>query len=61
VVVGHGNTIGSIVDALAGRESRLGDIQYSDLFIVTVPPSGSARVLRAQYGTGTTGNNSMMK
>ena len=60
VVVGHGNTIGSIVEGLTGRDAGLGDIQYSDLFIVTVAPSGPARLIRAQYGTGTTGN-SMMK
>jgi broad specificity phosphatase PhoE len=61
VVVGHGNTIGSIVDGLTGRESRLGDIQYSDLFIVTIAPSSPAKVLRAQYGTGAAGNSMMMK
>jgi broad specificity phosphatase PhoE len=61
LVVGHGNTIGSIVSGLIGRDAGFGDIQYSDLFIVTVPPSGTAKVIRAQYGTGTTGNNTMMK
>ena len=61
VVVGHGNTIGSIVEGLTGRNANLGDIQYSDFFIVTVPPSGPAKLIRAQYGTGTTGSNMMMK
>ncbi len=60
VVIGHGNTIGSIVEGLTGRAAPLGDIQYSDLFIVTVPPSGPAKLIKAQYGTGTAGN-SMMK
>lgn len=60
VVIGHGNTIASIVEGLTGRSAPQGDIQYSDLFIVTVPPSGQARVIKAQYGTGTAGN-SMMK
>jgi 2,3-bisphosphoglycerate-dependent phosphoglycerate mutase len=61
LVVGHGNTIGSIVAGLIGRDARLGDIQYSDFFIVTIQPSGTAKVIRAQYGTGTTGNIMMMK
>jgi broad specificity phosphatase PhoE len=50
VVVGHGNTIGSIVEGLTGRAASLGDIQYSDLFVVTIPPAGTARVIRAKYG-----------
>lgn len=50
VVVGHGNTIGSIVEGLTGRAASLGDIQYSDFIIVTIPPAGGARVIRANYG-----------
>jgi broad specificity phosphatase PhoE len=60
VVIGHGNTIGSIVEGLTGRAAPPGDIQYSDLFIVTIPPSGPAKVIKAQYGVETSGN-SMMK
>ena len=60
IVIGHGNTIGSIVEGLTGRNAELGDIQYGDFFIVTVPPSGRATLVRAQYGMGATGN-SMMK
>jgi phosphohistidine phosphatase SixA len=60
VVIGHGNTVASIVEGLTGRAQQLGDIQYSDLLIVTVPPSGPAGLVRAQYGTGTAAN-SMMK
>jgi broad specificity phosphatase PhoE len=59
VVIGHGNTIGSIVEGLTGQAAPPGDIQYSDLFIVTVPPAGPARVIKAQYGVGTVGNNMM--
>ena len=40
LVVGHGNTVASIVEALTGRPQQLGDIQYGDLLIVTVPPTG---------------------
>ena len=50
VVVGHGNTIGSIVEGLTGRAASLGDIQYSDFIIVTIHPAGGARVIRANYG-----------
>ena len=59
VVVGHGNTIGSIVEGLTGRAAPQGDIQYGDLFIVTVPASGPATMIKAQYGTGTSGNTMM--
>jgi|SRR5215213_51428 len=49
-VVGHGNTVASIVEVLTGRAQQLGEIQYGDLLIVTVPPSGPAGLIRAQYG-----------
>jgi broad specificity phosphatase PhoE len=60
LVIGHGNTIASIVEGLTGRNPQLGDVQYSDLLVVTVPPSGTASLIRAQYGAGAAGN-SMMK
>jgi len=60
LVVGHGNTIASTVEGLTGRAAALGDIQYGDLFVVTVSPSGPAKLIKAQYGTGNTGT-SMMK
>jgi broad specificity phosphatase PhoE len=50
LVVGHANTIAATVEGLTGRAGPAGDIQYGDLFIVTVPPSGPARVIKAQYG-----------
>jgi broad specificity phosphatase PhoE len=52
VVVGHGNTVASIVEGLTGRAASLGDIQYSDMFIVTIPPTEPAGVIKAQYGFG---------
>jgi broad specificity phosphatase PhoE len=54
-VIGHGNTVAAIVEGLTGRTQQLGDIQYGDLLIVTVPPSGPAGLVRAQYGAGTAG------
>ncbi|MBV8858735.1 MAG: histidine phosphatase family protein [Acidobacteria bacterium] len=61
LVVGHGNTVASIVEALTGRPQQLGDIQYGDLLIVTVPPSGPAGLIRAQYSPGSQGGGMMMK
>jgi broad specificity phosphatase PhoE len=60
LVIGHGNTIASVVEGLTGRNPQLGDVQYSDLLVVTVPPSGTASLIRARYGAGAAGN-SMMK
>ena len=59
VVVGHGNTVGSIMEGLTGQPQQPGDIQYSDLFVVTVPPSGPAGLIRAQYGTADAGGGMM--
>lgn len=50
LVVGHANTIAATIEGLTGRTAQLGDIQYGDLFVVTVYPAGTARVLKAQYG-----------
>ena len=49
VVVGHANTVGATVEALARRPAQLGDIQYTDLFVVVVPGEGDAKLIRAQY------------
>ena len=49
VVVGHANTVGPTVEALTKRAARLGDIQYTDLFVVVIPPEGEAQLIRAQY------------
>lgn len=50
MVVGHGNTIAATVEGLTGRASQIDSPAYSDLFIVVVPPSGAAKVVKAQYG-----------
>jgi broad specificity phosphatase PhoE len=60
LVVGHGNTVASIIEGLTGRAPQLGDVQYSDLFVVTVPPDGRPGLIRAQYGVGTA-TGGMMK
>jgi broad specificity phosphatase PhoE len=50
VVIGHGNTIAAIIEGLTGRPAQLNNVEYQDLFVVTVPPSGPAGVIKAQYG-----------
>jgi 2,3-bisphosphoglycerate-dependent phosphoglycerate mutase len=52
LVVGHANTVAPIVEGLTGRAAALGDIQYGDLFVVTIPPTEPAGVIKAQYGFG---------
>lgn len=52
LVVGHSNTIPLVLEALTGQPSPVKGVEYSDLFVVTVPPSGAARLIRAQYGAG---------
>jgi len=51
--VGHSKTIPGIIEALGGP--KLADIcesQYSNLFIMYLPPSGKARLVRQNYGRG---------
>ena len=51
LVVGHSNTIPAIVAALgAPQPPPICDSEYDDLYVVTIPASGSARVIRARYG-----------
>lgn len=50
VVVGHANTIAATVEGLTGRPAQIEGVEYHDLFIVTVPPSGPAGLIKAQYG-----------
>ena len=54
LVVGHSNTIPAIVAALgAAQPPPICDSEYDGLYVVTVPASGSARVIRARYGEPT--------
>ncbi len=51
LVVGHSNTVPSILSGLgvSGAPS-IRDEEYDNLFIVTVPDSGAARMVRARFG-----------
>jgi len=54
LVVGHSNTIPAIIAALgAPPPPPICDPEYDNVYIVTVPPSGAARVIRARYGAPT--------
>jgi broad specificity phosphatase PhoE len=51
LVVGHSNTVPDIVAALgAPKPANICDGEYDNLYVVTVPPEGAARVVRARYG-----------
>jgi broad specificity phosphatase PhoE len=50
LVVGHSNTVPSVVEELTGRAGAAGQVEYGDLFVVTVPPEGPTRLVRAQFG-----------
>jgi broad specificity phosphatase PhoE len=55
LICGHSNTVPLQVNQLLGREeyAPLDDAVYDNLFIVTVPASGRALVLRLRFGTHT--------
>ncbi len=54
VVVGHSNTVPGIVAALSGQPAgTMTEEEFDDLFVVVVPPSGAARVIKARYGQPT--------
>jgi broad specificity phosphatase PhoE len=50
VVVGHGNTVAATVEGLTGRPAHIESVEYHDLFVVTVPPDGPGRLIKARYG-----------
>jgi 2,3-bisphosphoglycerate-dependent phosphoglycerate mutase len=55
LICGHSNTVPILANELLGREEyeQLDDAVYDNLFIVTVPASGQARVLLIRFGTHT--------
>ena len=51
LVVGHSNTVPNILRGLGITDApAIGDAEYDNLFIVTVPETGPPRVVRAKYG-----------
>jgi len=54
LVVGHSNTIPAIIAALgAAQPPPICDQEYDNLYVVTVPASGPARLIHARYGAPT--------
>lgn len=51
LVVGHSLTIGPIISALGGPYTQnLCDTEYSNLFVMYIPPSGPPELKRQHYG-----------
>jgi hypothetical protein len=51
LVAGHSNTVPAIVGALgAPQPAEICDAGYDNAFVVTVPASGPASVVRLHYG-----------
>jgi broad specificity phosphatase PhoE len=51
LVVGHSNTVPNILRGLGITDApTIADAEYDNLFIVTIPETGPARVVRARYG-----------
>jgi broad specificity phosphatase PhoE len=53
LIAGHSNTVPQIIAALGGGSvGPIADADFDELFVVYVPESGAAKVLRLQYGAG---------
>jgi phosphohistidine phosphatase SixA len=51
LVVGHSNTVPDIVKALSGSTvPPISDAEYDHIFVVTIPPAGSPRVMQVRFG-----------
>lgn len=51
LIVGHSNTVPDLVDAFGGPSGiEIGDDEYDNLFVLTVPRFGAATTLRITFG-----------
>lgn len=58
LVIGHSNTIGSLINEFFKNteaeentnKQNINKIEYSDMFIVTISPNGKASLIKTQYG-----------
>lgn len=54
LVIGHSDTVGQTFDALTGQHlPEHESIDYDKLYVVSLLPGGSYRLLRLRYGTAT--------
>ena len=54
LVVGHSNTVPAIIAALgAPKPADICDLEYDNLYIVTLGPDGKAGLVRSKYGMRT--------
>jgi broad specificity phosphatase PhoE len=62
LVVGHSNTVPGIIAALGAKKpADICDLEYDNLYVVTLAPDGKANLVRGKYGARTvdTGCQSM--
>lgn len=49
-IAGHSDTVPEIIDALGARVPPIGDLEYDNLYIVTIDKSRGAAVVHLKYG-----------
>jgi phosphohistidine phosphatase SixA len=53
-IVGHTNTVGSVIEGLTGRTVEpIAEAQFDRLFVVSIPATGAATVAPLRYGDAT--------
>lgn len=50
VIIGHSDTVPQIVDRLGGGTVTVGETEFDNLFVLTVPRWGTTRLIQATYG-----------
>ncbi len=53
-VVGYASTLPGVVDRLSAAHVSLAEDEYGEIFVVVIPSPGQTRVLKLQYGDGST-------
>ena len=53
LVVGHSNTIPEIIGALGTTVPPICDAEYDNLYVVVLPPTGAAKLIRTKFGERT--------
>ena len=57
LVVGHSNTIPDIIAALGAKAPSIEDMEYDNLYVVTIWAPGKAALVRLKYGKGSEANH----